>query len=148
MKPQECMAKHNFDSYPQGDLMLFPKRNRFFLGRPSGGFTGFLLLTALSGFALSSPASAANITVASPVSGTSVSSPVWLRAHNVGCNGLAPTAFGYSVDSSSSLVRGVTVYDVDTKAALSAGTHTIHYKSWTSSGVCPVVSTTFKVGGG
>lgn len=128
--------------------MLFPKRNRFSLGRLSGGFTGSVLLTALSGFVLSPSAFAANITVASPVSGTTVSSPVWVRAHNIGCNGLIPTAFGYSVDNSSALVRGVTVYDIDTKAALSAGTHTIHYKAWTSSGVCPVISTTFKVGGG
>ena len=128
--------------------MLFQKRNRFSLGHLSGGFTGFLLFTALSGFVLPSSASAANITVASPVSGTTVSSPVWVRAHNVGCNGLTPSAFGYSVDNSSTLVKGVTVNDIDTKAALSAGSHTIHYKAWTSGGVCPVISTTFKVAGG
>jgi len=28
-------------------------------------------------------------------------------------------------------------------AAMSAGKHTIYYKSWVSSGVCPVASTTF-----
>src|SRR5258708_22844679 len=31
---------------------------------------------------------------------------------------------------------------------MSAGTHTIHYKSWVSSGECPTVSTTFTVCGG
>jgi hypothetical protein len=128
--------------------MLFEKRNRQVWGLLSGRISGFLLLATLSGFMLSQPASAANVTVASPVNGTTVSSPVWVRAHNVGCNGLTPTAFGYSIDSSSTLVKGVTVYDIDTQVAISAGTHTIHYKAWTSSGVCPVVSTTFKVAGG
>jgi hypothetical protein len=52
------------------------------------------------------------------------------------------------VDNSSTLVKGVTVYDIDTKATISGGTHTIHYKSWTSAGACPAVSTTFTVGGG
>jgi hypothetical protein len=96
----------------------------------------------------STPALAANITVGSPVNGTNHTSPIWIRAHNIGCGGLAPTGFAYSVDSSSNLVRGVSNYDIDaTKVGISAGTHTIHFKSWTSHGACPVVSTTFHVGG-
>jgi hypothetical protein len=31
---------------------------------------------------------------------------------------------------------------------MAAGSHTVHFKSWTSNGVCPVVSNTFKVAGG
>ncbi|HEX6772823.1 MAG TPA: hypothetical protein VF126_12400 [Acidobacteriaceae bacterium] len=108
---------------------------------------GVSFFAMLSGFMLSQSALAA-ITIAAPVNGTKVSSPVWVRAHNTGCNGLSPTAFGYSVDNSSTLVKGVTVYDVDTKASMASGTHTIHYKSWTSAGVCPTVSTTFSVSGG
>ena len=108
----------------------------------------FFLVTALSGFVLVQPAFAADITVASPVNGTTVPSPVWVRAHNVGCNGLTPTSFVYSIDNSSTLVKGVTINDIDTTAAISAGTHTIHYKSWVSSGECPTVSTTFTVSGG
>jgi hypothetical protein len=108
-------------------------------------FTAFAII---SGLALSQPALAANITVASPVNGTTVSSPIWVRAHNVGCDGLAPTAFGYSVDNSSTLIAGVTHNDIDvTKVGISSGSHTIHFKSWTSKGICPVVSTTFKVSG-
>jgi hypothetical protein len=108
-------------------------------------FTAFAII---SGLALSQPALAANITVASPVSGTTVSSPIWVRAHNVGCDGLTPTAFGYSVDNSSTLTAGVTHNDIDvTKVGIGAGSHTIHFKSWTSKGICPVVSTTFKVSG-
>ncbi|HEX6772092.1 MAG TPA: hypothetical protein VF126_08715 [Acidobacteriaceae bacterium] len=95
----------------------------------------------------SQSAFAGAITVAAPVNGSNVSSPVWVRAHNVGCNGQTPTVFGYSVDNGSTLVNGVTKYDIDTKASISAGTHTIHYKSWVGSGVCPVVSTTFTVAG-
>jgi hypothetical protein len=100
----------------------------------------------LAGLAFS-PSAFAAITVAAPVNGTKVSSPVWVRAHNTGCNGLAPTGFAYSLDSSSTVVKGVTDYDIDTKASISSGTHTIHFKSWVSSGACPAVSTTFSVGG-
>ena len=115
------------------------------------GQTKRLALVALamfSGLMFSRPALASDITVASPVSGTNHASPLWVRAHNVGCDGLAPTAFGYSIDNSSTLVGGVTKYDIDaTRVPIGAGTHTIHFKSWTSNGVCPVVSTTFTVGG-
>lgn len=107
-----------------------------------------VLLLMLAGLLFSQSAFAGAITVAAPVNGTKVSAPVWVRAHNVGCNGQAPTVFGYSVDSSPTLVSGVTKYDIDTKASMSAGTHTIHYKSWVPSGICPVVSTTFTVSGG
>jgi hypothetical protein len=110
--------------------------------------SALVLLTLVSGLMVSRPALASDITVASPVSGTSVASPIWVRAHNVGCDGLAPTAFGYSVDNSSTLVRGVTAYDIDaTKVAIGTGSHTIHFKSWTSNGICPAVSTAFTVGG-
>jgi hypothetical protein len=127
---------------------MFPKINRFLLSHLSGRPLGLLLPAMLSGLLLSQPASASNITVAAPVNGTSVSSPVWVRAHNVGCDGLAPTAFGYSIDNSSALTRGVTAYDIDARAAIPAGSHTIHYKAWTTNGACPVVSTSFKVAGG
>lgn len=107
------------------------------------------VLGLLSGMMLSQPAHAANITVASPVNGTSTSTSVWVRAHNVGCDGLTPTVFGYTVDNNSTLHRGVTKYDVDAlKVPFGAGWHTIHFKSWTTKGICPVVSTSFKVAGG
>jgi hypothetical protein len=121
---------------------LVPARGLF-------SFPGLKVLgVTLACLMVSSAALAANITVASPVNGTSVTSPVWIRAHNVGCNGLAPTAFGYSVDNAAGLSTGVTPFDVDvTNSGIPAGTHTVHFKAWTSAGVCPVVSTTFVVGG-
>jgi hypothetical protein len=43
---------------------------------------------------------------------------------------------------------GVTPYDIDiTHFSIGGGTHTIHFKAWTSGGICPVVNTTFNVGG-
>ncbi len=104
-------------------------------------------LAVISGVVSAQAGFASNITVASPVNGTSNSSPVWVRAHNIGCNGLAPTAFGFSVDSGGTTM-GVTPYDVDvTHYSIGNGTHTIHFKAWTSGGICPVVNTTFSVGG-
>jgi hypothetical protein len=107
------------------------------------------LLATASGLLFAQPARAGDITVASPTNGATTASPVWVRAHNVGCNGLQPTAFGYSIDSSGALAAGVTPYDIDvTTQGIANGTHTIHFKSWTSYGICPVVDTTFTVGGG
>jgi hypothetical protein len=89
---------------------------------------------------------ATDITIGSPVNGSKISSPVLIRAHNVGCDGLSPTAFGYSVDKGSGLTPGETAYDIDvTNDPIPAGTHTIYFKSWTSRGECPVVSTQFTV---
>ncbi|MFL6427584.1 MAG: hypothetical protein ACJ71S_05020, partial [Acidobacteriaceae bacterium] len=107
------------------------------------------LVAALSGAVLGHPAFASDVTIASPVNGTHVSSPVWVRAHNIGCEGVPPSAFGYSIDNSSTLVPGVTAYDVDVaKQVIPAGTHIVHFKSWTSRGACPVVNTQFTVGSG
>jgi hypothetical protein len=86
------------------------------------------------------------ITVTSPVNGATDSSPVWVRAHVTGCNGAAPTLFGYSIDAQTNLIDGVTHYDIDTTQALSAGAHVIHFKAWSSNGACPVVNSTFTVG--
>lgn len=106
-------------------------------------------LTAVFGLVLVPSALASNIMIASPVPGTSVNSPMWVRAHNAGCNGLAPTAFGFSIDSSSTTTMGVTAYDIDlTNQYISNGSHTIHFKSWTSAGICPVVDDSFNVGSG
>ena len=106
----------------------------------------FVAAACFSGLMLAQPALAEDVTVASPINGTSVESPIWVRAHNVGCNGLLPTEFGFSIDNSSALTRGATANDVDViNVGLAAGTHTIHFKSWTANGTCPTVDTTFKV---
>jgi hypothetical protein len=104
------------------------------------------MFAALTAAALSSPALASDITAASPVSGTHVSSPVWIRAHNIGCEGVPPSAFGYSIDNSSTVVRGESAYDIDVPhQVIAAGPHIVHFKSWTARGACPVVSTQFIV---
>jgi hypothetical protein len=105
-------------------------------------------LAVLSGIAAAQTAFASNITVASPVNGTTSQSPLWIRAHNVGCNGLTPTAFGFSVDGSATVTTGATPNDIDViHFAIANGTHTIHFKGWTSAGMCPIVDSTVNVGG-
>lgn len=106
------------------------------------------LLAVLAGVAVPS-AFASNITIASPTNGATTASPVWIRAHNIGCNGLAPTAFGFSIDNSSTTTMGVTAYDIDvTHQAIASGKHTIHFKAWTHSGICPVINSAITVSGG
>jgi hypothetical protein len=88
--------------------------------------------------------SSPDITVTSPIKGPTVTLPAWVRAHNVGCDGLAPVSFGYTIDNDTRFVLGVTAYDINTTdQTMSAGTHTIHFKSWNVNGICPVVNTTF-----
>jgi hypothetical protein len=97
---------------------------------------------------LNSSALASDITVASPLSGVPLTSPLWIRAHNVGCEGVPPAAFGYSIDDSTLYVPGESAYDIDVfGVALSAGTHIVHFKSWTANGACPVVDTPITVAG-
>jgi hypothetical protein len=118
------------------------------LSRTRTGGPAPLFVATLCGAMLTLPALASDITVGSPLSGTQVSSPVLIRAHNIGCDGVPPTSFGYSIDSTTGLVLGATPYDIDVTAqAIPAGTHTVHFKSWTSRGECPTVNTTFKVSG-
>jgi hypothetical protein len=59
-----------------------------------------------------------------------------------------PVAFGYSIDDSTIYFPGESAYDIDVaKQVIAAGTHIVHFKSWTSRGACPVVSTQFTVAG-
>ena len=128
--------------------MFAMKKKRSELGQTSTYLLALSFLTILCGVMLSQSALAQNITVASPIGGGSASSPVWVRAHNVGCNGLSPISFGYSIDNSTNLILGVTPYDIDvTNQTIGGGNHTVHFKSWTNNGLCPVVDTTFTVAG-
>jgi hypothetical protein len=89
---------------------------------------------------------ASNITVASPVSGSTTQSPLLVKAHNVGCNGLTPTAFAFSIDNSTAINWGATAYDIDvTSTRITVGKHTLHFKGWTRAGICPVVDSTINV---
>jgi hypothetical protein len=109
---------------------------------PATRALALLAFAALTSVLLCHPALASDVTVGNPVSGTHVASPVWIRAHNIGCEGVPPSAFGYSIDDSSTFVRGETPYDIDvTGQVVAAGTHTIHFKSWTARGACPVINT-------
>jgi hypothetical protein len=106
-----------------------------------------LLFVVLAGFTLSPPSIAQTITVASPIGATSDASPIWVRARNNGCDGLSPTVFGYSIDESGTFFRSGSAYDIDSVLpAVSAGNHTLHFKSWAHGHLCQVVSRSFSVG--
>jgi hypothetical protein len=126
--------------------MYLTKRNHWHLSLTLTCRAALILLAAFSGAAVSPQAFASDITVGSPVNGVQISSPALIRAHNTGCDGVPPTSFGYSIDEAKGIVVGETAYDIDvTHQAIPAGTHTIHFKSWTSRGECPTVNTTFKI---
>lgn len=126
--------------------MLSFSRKLSYLRRSQRRLLFLTLLAAFFGVMGAKPALASDITVASPISGSTTTSPMWVRAHNVGCYGLGPIAFGFSVDSSSSITWGVTPWDIDlTGRVIASGYHTIHFKSWTRSGICPVVNSAINV---
>ena len=104
------------------------------------------VLAVLSAALFVQAALASNVTVASPVSGTTTQSPLLVKAHNVGCNGLAPVAFAFMIDSSSTPYWGATAYDIDaTNTSIPVGKHTIRFKSWTTAGICPEVDSTVNI---
>ena len=72
----------------------------------------------------------AQITVTSPTNGSTVPMPVWVRAHNAGCNGNSPNAFGYSIGNSPFITWGITDLDIDSTdyRMNSPGTYTVHFK--------------------
>lgn len=117
--------------------------------QPKGLWLPFSFLAMFVGLLSAQPASASNITVASPVNNAQTTSPMWVRAHNVGCHGLTPTAFGFSIDSSRTTIMSASPRDIDfTQQSIGSGSHTIHFKAWTSHGICPVVNTTVNIGTG
>ena len=127
--------------------MLFTRTNSPSSHRASQRIL-FWVLAVFAGLVYAQAALASNITVASPSNGASATSPLWVRAHNVGCNGLSPTAFGFSIDNSTVTTMGNTAYDIDvTTVSIASGTHSIHFKGWTSNGICPVLTTTVNVNG-
>jgi hypothetical protein len=71
--------------------------------------------------------------VASPVNGSSLTSPFKLSASASGCSGQPVSAIGYSVDSSTytSTVKDSTL---DTSVTIGTGGHTLHVKSWGNAG--------------
>ena len=98
------------------------------------------VLAAVAGAVFAQAAFASNITIASPLSGATTTSPIRVKAHNVGCNGLTPTAFGFSIDNSTTTTMGATANDLDFQnVSVSTGKHLIHYKAWIHGGICPVV---------
>jgi hypothetical protein len=85
--------------------------------------------------ALAIPAGA-TVTVASPASGASVTSPFALSANASSCSSQSIAAMGYSLDNSSD----TTIVDsssVNAQIQAATGSHTLHVKSWGNQGaVC------------
>ena len=57
--------------------MLFANKYPSYLGQTRR--SALVVLALASGLMLSQPALASNVTVASPISGTNVASPIWVR---------------------------------------------------------------------
>jgi hypothetical protein len=74
-----------------------------------------------------------NVVVTSPTLGASLTSPFSLVASGTQCLGQTITAFGYSLDASTSttIVNGS---GVNARVSAGGGAHTLHVKSWGASG--------------
>jgi hypothetical protein len=70
------------------------------------------------------------ISVSTPSSAQTVSSPFSLLASATSCSSQPVRSMGYSLDNSSSttILKGST--SIDAKVSASAGTHTVHVKAW------------------
>jgi hypothetical protein len=127
-------------------MLFIQKKYRSFCQSSRRRRLALSVLAVLAAAVFVQAAFASNITIASPLSGTTTSSPIWVRAHNVGCNGLTPTAFGFSIDNSTTTTMGATANDVDfPNVSVSTGKHLIHFKAWVHGGICPVVDDSINV---
>ena len=96
----------------------------------------------------------AQITITSPTTGSTVSMPVWLRAHASSCNGSANmTGIGYSINNSPFITWGTNLTDIDTTdyrfaSQPSPGAqYTIQFKAWSDKGACQAVPVVVNVSG-
>lgn len=120
-------------------MLSIQKKSRSFRQSSRRRRLALSALAVLAGAVFAQAAFASNITIASPLSGATTTSPILVKAHNVGCNGLTPTAFGFSIDNSTTTKMG-TANDLDFQnVSVSTGKHVIHFKAWVHGGICPVV---------
>jgi hypothetical protein len=105
-------------------------------------FKALALLGSLLGAAL--PAFAA-ITVYTPVSGSTVTSPFTLYTAAPNCSNQPVTAMGYSFDSSAQnwIYSGT---QMNGPVAVAAGAHTLHVKAWGNAGAVCVTNVAITVG--
>lgn len=111
-----------------------------------------LLLFATSCFLTALPLHAAEsdgIEVDAPAvtsPGTIVNSPFYVQAEAPTCNSATTTSFGYSINSGgTTYVSGTTI---QTMLTLSAGSYTLHFKSYNGTGYECDYDVPFTVGGG
>lgn len=102
-----------------------------------------LTVTLSAALTLSLPA-LAGVTVNSPSSNSTVSSPFTLSASSSTCSSTSVNTMGYSFDSSSdtTIITGQTI---NKSVSSSTGTHVLHVKSWGSNGAACVTDVTINV---
>lgn len=103
------------------------------------------VVPTLALIAATAPAALASVTVTSPLNGSQVSSPFNLIATASPCSNQAIASMGYSIDNSTSTTI---VYSTSINAAVStsAGSHTLHVKSWGNQGASCVADVAISVG--
>lgn len=101
-------------------------------------FFSFLICVAFAAPAL------ASVSVSSPGKGETVSSPFSLSASASPCSNQPISAMGYSLDNSTSTTVVHSTY-VSAKVSTSAGSHTLHVKSWGNKGAVCVTDVAIKV---
>src|SRR5690348_13581646 len=101
-------------------------------------FFSFLICAALATPAL------ASVSISSPTSGESVTSPFSLSASASACSSQPISAMGYSLDNSTSTTIVHSTY-ISAKVSTSTGSHTVHVKSWGNHGAVCVTDVAIKV---
>lgn len=112
----------------------------------SWGNQGAVCVADVSIVVSSGASSSGGVSVASPLNGSTVSSPLTVSASAGSCSGQPVTAIGYSEDNSS---YTATVSGTVLNASASSGTggHTIHFKAWGSGGAVCQTSVAINVTG-
>lgn len=105
----------------------------------SWGASGAVCSTSVSISVVQAATTTTDVTVSAPLNGATVTSPFSLVASGTVCKGQAITTMGYSLDSGTTTTKSGTSLTANVSA--SAGSHTLHVKSWGSGVACGMTET-------
>jgi hypothetical protein len=115
---------------------------RWTFGRRLAHYAGSILLLMSM-----SQAVRAQVSVAAPINGAVVNSPVYLQAQSSSCSSQTTGSMAYSVDDGTD-----TIFDpatsISANVTMTNGTHTLHVKAWGNQGALCMQDLSLSVGNG
>ncbi len=121
---------------------MAPARYKHRAHRPFGHYACVLLIVVAA-----THAARAQVSVAAPINGAVVNSPVYLQAQSSSCSSQTTGSMAYSVDDGTDTVFG-SATAISANVTMTNGTHTLHVKAWGNQGALCLQDLSLSVGAG